>query len=43
MTASGGGINTLTDANGVSAYPTLLTASNSETEDVNYNLTLRFF
>lgn len=42
MTASGAGINTLTDANGVSAYPTLLTSSDSQAEDVNYNLTLTF-
>jgi len=42
MTASGNGINTLTDANGVSAYPSLLTSSGAEAEDVNYNLTLRF-
>ena len=42
MTASGNGINTLTDANGVSGYPTLTTTANSETESVNYNLTLTF-
>ena len=42
MTASGDGINTLTDANGVSAYPTLLTTSGAETGSVNYNLTLQF-
>ncbi len=41
MSASGNGINTLTDANGVSAYPTLLTSSGAETESVNYNVTLR--
>ena len=42
MTASGTGINTLTDANGVSAYPSLLSTADSETEDVNYDLTLNF-
>lgn len=42
MTASGNGINTLTDANGVSAYPSLLTSSGAEAEDVNYNITLQF-
>jgi hypothetical protein len=41
MTSSGGGINTLTDSNGVSAYPTLLTTSGAETGSVNYNVTLR--
>jgi hypothetical protein len=42
MTASGEGINSLTDANGVSAYPTLLTSSGAQTGSVNYNLTLNF-
>ena len=42
MTASGGGISTLTDANGVSAYPALLTSSNAETGSINYNLTVQF-
>ena len=41
MTASGDGINTLTDSNGVSAYPTLLSSSGAETEDVDYNITLQ--
>ncbi len=42
MTASGGGINSLTDSNGVSAYPTLLTSAGAETGSVNYNVTLQF-
>ena len=43
MTASGGGISTLTDANGVSAYPALLTSStDTQTGSVNYNVTLNF-
>ena len=42
MTASGDGVNTLTDANGVSAYPTLNTTAGAETKSVNYNLTLQF-
>ncbi len=41
MTSSGGGINTLTDSNGVSAYPTLLTSAGAETGSVNHNITLR--
>ena len=42
MTASGAGINDLTDSNGVSGYPTLNTTTNSQTASVNYNLTLSF-
>ena len=41
MTASGLGITTLNDSNGVSAYPTLLASSGAETESVNYNITLQ--
>ena len=42
MTASGDGVQTLTDTNGVSAYPTLLTSSGAETGSVDYNITLQF-
>ena len=41
MTASGNGINTLTDSNGVSAYPTLILSLDAELESVNYNVTLQ--
>lgn len=41
MNASGLGISTLNDSNGVSAYPTLLTSSGAETKSINYNITLQ--
>jgi hypothetical protein len=41
MTASGAGVTTLNDANGASAYPTLLASSDAETESVNYDVTLQ--
>ena len=42
LTASGTGISTATDANGVLGYPALTTSTNSQNQVVNYNVTLNF-
>lgn len=42
LTASGTGIATTTDANGVLGYPALNTEANSQNQVVNYNVTLNF-
>ena len=42
LTASGTGISTTTDANGVLAYPALTTSADSQNTAVNYSLTLNF-
>ena len=42
VTSSGTGVSQLTDSNGELRYPTLLTNANSETEDLNHDITVRF-